>query len=264
MRRLWDIGGWHLFVDQGSSSQFGQPAAATPVLAWLPAHFRNRFANDFDFFNLSEHLAFTGHPEIPVLWALAANTNPATITSRLARTILVVDPSVVTSRERAALMSSLAAAPSRLNVLLLNDGSELARAVDAQRGNFADFVALSVNRESLSAADLGAISRRILQWQAKEDSPTATARQLWLINSSYFPEWKTENGESVWLTGQGRMAAVDTVSPALRWSDSKWNFAPVICCLAGLGLALIRVAGHKYLTRSIRIRPALKRSGAEY
>jgi len=254
MRRLSEVGGWQLFVDQESRTSSAEPVATTPVLAWLPAHFRNRLPGDFDFFNLSEHLAFTGQPQIPVLWALAPDTNPQNITSRRPRTIVVIDPSVVTSRMQASLIASLAADPSKLDVLLLNDGSKLAREVDARRNDFAHYFPLAVNGRRLSASDFGPIAQHISQWQTRDDSQPVGSPRLWQMNTSYFPALKTQTGGGVWLTGQGRVAAIDTVAPSLQWPLSEWSIASTICFFAGFGLTFIRIGGKKYLTKVMRVR----------
>ncbi|HYW71521.1 MAG TPA: hypothetical protein VE961_10820, partial [Pyrinomonadaceae bacterium] len=195
---------------------------------------------EFDFFNLGEHLAFSGRPDIPVLWAISAGTDYRELLSHASRVIVVIDPSAVPASQRSTLMAGLTAYAARLDVFLLDDHSELAQQVNAERNRFARYLARPINHDSLTSTDLQPIGQQILQWQEPAETQAEGAR-LWTINRSYFPTWKTEAGASVWLTGQGTIAAIDSGPAVLNWRAGKWTLASGGCGLAGLLIAFFRV-----------------------
>ncbi len=236
----WEIGGWHLFVNQEHSTQGFETISSTPVLAWLPAHFRNRSAGDFDFFNLAEYLAFEGHPDICVLWAFSPGAKARALTSRLSRVIVLIDPSSATSADGVTLLSALAEDGPSLDVLLLDDGSPLANQINERRQEFAGYERLPKTLEPVRVEE---VARRIIRWQdSSASSQAASASRLWRASTTYFPAWKTTKGSAVWLTGQGGMAVVDSFEPSLQWDSAQWSVLSIITCLGGIALMLFRVA----------------------
>lgn len=236
----WEIGGWHLFVNQEHSTQGFETISSTPVLAWLPAHFRNRSAGDFDFFNLAEYLAFEGHPDICVLWAFSPGAKARALTSRLSRVIVLIDPSSATSADSVTLLSALAEDGPSLDVLLLDDGSPLANQINERRQEFAGYERLPNTLEPVRVEE---VARRVIRWQdSSASSQAASASRLWRASTTYFPAWKTTKGTAVWLTGQGGMAVVDSIEPSLRWDSAQWSVLSIITCLGGLALMLFRIA----------------------
>jgi hypothetical protein len=251
VRFLVEIGGWHLFATNVQPSPPVEVVTSAPVVAWLPARFRNRSPGDFDFFNLGEMLAFEGRPDICALWALSDGADAWGAMSQLPKVITVIDPAAVPDSGLDAWLDNLALRGGRLNVLLLDDNSKLAGRIDELRHNFGAYERLMVS-DFVNPADLTErVAERIIRWQDQPHLPmTAEGGKLWRTSVTYFPAWKTSSGDAVWLTGQGGMAMFATDRPSLRWTKSPWQFAGALMSVLGLICALFTSRGGKSLSPS--------------
>jgi hypothetical protein len=237
VRLLWNIEGWCLFVNLLQPSPPMESVNSTPVIAWMSAHFKNRSPDDIDLFNLWEELAFDGHPEVSVLWAQSPTVDPWNVVARLLSTTVVVDPSSLRSANDEWLSHLNATAP-QLNVLLIDDGSELARQVDARKQSFAAYQILNPHNYASGRLFLAALSQKIAAWdQPLLQQSTPHSLRLWRTNAAYFPAWTTGKGKAVFLTGQGGLAILDSDEPSLRWRSAGLRFASILICLLGIAAA---------------------------
>lgn len=235
---LWEIGGWHLFASNSEPSPFFQEVSSTPIVAWLPAHFRNRQSSDFDFFNLSELLAVEGRPDICILWALSSDTETWTVLSNLPRTIVILDPAVIGSNG-SEWLTNLTKMGMKLNVLLLDDGSKFAQLIHRQENAFAVYERIETSSYLSSSELMKDVAEHILSWQSQPTSSLENEQlRLWRTNITYFPTWKTTDGKALWLTGQGGMAIFSSKPPLIRWSYSGWSLVGRVTSLLGLILFL--------------------------
>jgi hypothetical protein len=201
----------------------------------MPARFKSRYPDIPDLFNLGEQLAFNGRPDVCVLWASSADTNPWQLISRLPSTIILISPQSLPSRDEWRPM--LAAHGPKLKVLLLDDGSPLATEVDGLREGFADYRRLQVKEHQPSGTLLAEVARQIIHFQTQPRTTTPSA--LWRTSQTYFPTWRTTQEEALWLTGQGGMAALAAHQPSLTLHDSKWWPASLTLSLIGILFAVL-------------------------
>ena len=137
VRPLWAIDGWTLFTNQAPASPAFETVKSVPVLAWMPARFKSRYAHIPDLFNLSEQLVFDSHPDITVLWVLSQGAEAWQLVSLLPETIVVIHPeSLALSGDW---LPTLSANASKLKLLLLDDGTPLAAEVDRAQDSFASY-----------------------------------------------------------------------------------------------------------------------------
>jgi len=243
VRLLWTIDGWNLYTNNTGVSPAVEEIRAMPVLAWLPAHFKNRSPDDFDFFNLGEQLACDGHPEISVIWASSAEADPMRVIRDLSATIIVIDPSAVTTRPD-EFLSVLTAAGSKLRVILIDDGSPLANRLQTLRQSFAAFEIMAASRYQESHFMLDDVAKHILAWQELQSSAhLSPSTNLWRLQATYFPAWEaaSEGSGTVFLTGQGETAVLSSSPPVLRWSVSRVQAASITVCLLGIIFSVLSV-----------------------
>lgn len=239
VRYLHEVGGWHVFAAVSEPAASVEPSALVPTLAWLPARFKNRSPDELDFFNLGEHLAFDGHPNAPFLWALSPDTSPWDVAAQAARVNVVVAPSAVTSPQ-GEWLKTLTTYGAKLNVLLLDDGSELSARIQENQGAFRSFERLDANG---GAADhrLDEAAHVMARWYAEPLESLDSPMRLWYLNTTYFPAWHTDTGSALWLTGQGRMAALATAPPQLRWHTPAWRATALKLSLTGCLFAVLNL-----------------------
>ncbi|MDQ1639198.1 MAG: hypothetical protein QOF62_2537 [Pyrinomonadaceae bacterium] len=233
VRLLWNIEGWYLFLNLLPPSPAMESVSSAPVVAWMAPHFKNRWPDDIDLFNLWEELAFDGHPEVSVLWAQSPTTDPWSVIARLPAATIVIYPSSLRSANDEWLFRLNVAAP-KLNVLLIDDGSELARQVEARKQSFAAYQIFNPQHYASGKLFLVALSQRIAAWEQPSAQQWPHSLRLWRTNVAYFPAWTTGKGSAVFLTGQGGMAMLDSDEPSLRWHSSGLRLASMLICLLGI------------------------------
>jgi hypothetical protein len=237
VRQLWEVEGWYLFINLLKPSPAIQSVSSAPVVAWLPAHFKNRSPDDIDLFNLWEELAFDGHPEIGILWARSPGVEPWNLIERLPSSSIVVDPSSLGTANDEWL-SHLNAAATKLNVLLIDDGSGLVRQIEAGKQQYAAYKLLNPHDYASGKLFLEALAQQIAYWQQPlAQQPMSQSLRLWRTNAAYFPAWTTSQRTAVFLTGQGGMAMLDSEEPSLRWYSSGLRGAAILICLLGIAAA---------------------------
>lgn len=246
VRLIWEVEGWYLFKNLLRPASAMENVGSVPVVAWMSPHFKNRSPDDIDLFNLWEELAFDGHPEVSLLWAESPGADPWNLIPRLPSTTIVIDPSALRSANDQWL-SSLNAAASKLNVLLIGDGSPLAGQIEERKQNYAAYQRLNPQDYASRKLLLDALSQQIAAWQkpaAQQSTPHSL--RLWRTNAAFFPAWTTGQGSAVFLTGQGGMAMLDSAEPSLRWHSSGLRLAAMLICLLGIAAACWNV----YFTQS--------------
>ena len=255
---LWEVEGWHLFANRAQPEEHAELVATTPVLAWVPARFKSREASDLDLFNLAEQLAFTGHPDVCVLWAQSEGTNPLEITSQLSRTIVLIDPESVSTSKSSDWLASLTAQGSKLSVLLLDDRSPLAIQVHEQRQRFDSYERIMAKDYAMNRGELIAeVARRLVQYQS--NSPASyqpSSANLWRTSTAYFPTWLTASGHQPWLTGQGGMASLDTAPPSLNWHPAALQPLGIIVSFIGIVLGLLGLIYFNFKYTAAEMAPA--------
>ncbi len=232
VRFLWEVNGWYLFINLLKPSAALERVNGTPVVTWISPHFKSRSPNELDLFNLWEELAFDGHPDVSLLWAQSPGTDPWTLIAALPATIVVIDPSSVSSPNEGWL-SQLDKAAAKLKVLLINDGSPLARQIELRK-NYAAYRSVNAKDYASPKLLLKELSSGITDWQQATVQQPDVALRLWRTNAAYFPAWTSGDGSRVFLTGQGGMAMLETKEPFLKWKSSGLRFAAVMFCLLGI------------------------------
>jgi len=247
---VWDVEGWALFKNLLQPAPAIESVGSTPVLAWMSPHFKNRSPEDLELFNLWEELAFNGHPEVSLLWAQSPGTDSWDLIARLPSTIIVIDPSSLSSAND-QWFSHLNAAAPKLKVLLLDDGSALAHQIASGKPDYAGYQSLDVHDYASDKLLLEALAVRIVAWQkpSAQEGPPQSLR-LWRTNAAYFPAWTTGRGNAVFLTGQGAMAMLDGEQPSLSWHSSGLRLAAVLVCLLGIVAACWNIFLRKPVKRS--------------
>lgn len=235
---LWNIDGWYLFQNLSPIPSAMEKVNATPVVAWLTPHFKNRSPDDLDLFNVWEELSFDGHPDISVLWAQSPGADPWTFIAKQSITTIVVDPSLLSSVSDDWLSKLRAAAP-RLNVLLINDGSPLAGQIESLKGTYRTYESFRVHDQESGQFLLHALAETIARWnQTRKDISSAEDPfSVYRTNVSYFPAWRTKTRSPIFLTGQGGMAVLDTDKPSLEWHSVVMRIISLLICLAGVAVA---------------------------
>ena len=238
---LWELEGWRLFANRVQPAEHAELVTTTPVLAWIPAHFKSRDPGDFDLFNLSEQLTFDGHPDVCVLWAQSEGINPLEIASQLSRTIVLIDPKSVSSMKTGDWLATLTANGSRLSVLLLDDRSPLAIQVHEQRQRFGSYERIMAIDYATNSSELIAeVARRLVHLQSNSSAASQpSSTNLWRTSTAYFPTWLTASGRQTLLTGQGGMASLDTAPPSLRWHRAPLQPLAIAVSLIGVVLGLL-------------------------
>lgn len=238
---LCEIAGWYLFASTPTQGPIFEEVRSIPVVAWLPARFRDRSESQVEFFNISEFLAFQGHPEVCMLWGSSPEVSDWNLLSGLPKVIVIVDPSQVTS-DADIWLRNLMRVSGNLKLLLLNDSSTLAHSLQERRNSFAGYDEINLPDYREPSKLIGVIADHILSWQ---DDSGLTSRldsgRLWQTNMTYFPAWKSANESTVWLTGQGGMAIYDSKTPSLFWNASRLEVAGIVTSLAGIICALINI-----------------------
>jgi hypothetical protein len=242
VRLLWNTEGWYLFQNLARIPSAMEKVNNTPVMAWLSSHFKNRSPNDLDLFNLWEELSFNGHSDISVLWAQSPGADPWNLIARQSITTIVVDPSVVSNADDIWLwLSKLKEAAPRLNVILIDDGSPLAGQIESLKQTYAAYKNLRVQDPDAGEVLLHSLAEEIVTRNQSQNDATLTEHSLDLYrtNAAYFPAWKTRTGSSLFLTGQGGMAVLDTEKPSLHWQSITVRITSVLICLVGLAVAWV-------------------------
>lgn len=248
-RLLWAGSGWQLFASELRPARPFEPVTQTPVLAWLPARFKNRTADELDLFNLGEQLALDGHPDIAVLWARSEGVDLAHVLPTAPPMIVVLDPAAVPADSNEWL-PPLIAQGSKLSVILLDDGSQPAALVRAQRQAFAGFEQMDVRQRPAPASRLiTEVARLVAHLQPTLSDRAQPTPSRWITPAAYFPAWKTADGAPTFLTGQGGMAVLSSPQPVLRWAARPVEFTSLLISLCGLALAIWRI-------KSIQRRPS--------
>lgn len=236
VRLLWEVEGWYLFENLLRPAEEIETISGPPVIAWLSPHFKNRSPKDIDFFNLWEQLAFDGHPEISLWWAQSPDVDPWNLISILPSTTVVIDPAALRSPNDDWLSHWKAVAP-KLKVILINDGSPLAGQIMERQQEYEDFESLNPHDYSAETL-LAALAQRVAASQGTipQQAEPASLR-FWRTNAAYFPAWKTEHGNAVFLTGQGGMGMLDSAKPSLKWQGSKVRLVGLLIGLLGIAVA---------------------------
>lgn len=236
VRRLWTLDGWSLFADNIPPSAAFEVAGATPVLAWVPARFKSRTPDIPDLFNIGEELTFGGRPDICVLWASCPRAESWQLLSDLTAATVIINPESFASSDdwRRKLTDNA----SKLNVILLDDGSGNANEIDHMKESFAGYRRIRVKEIHHPATLPAEVARQVINF----DQPTTTTpKRLWRTSHTYFPTWQTPQGKALWLTGQGGMAVFTDTPPSLEWRSPWWRPASIILSIMGLLLTVLLV-----------------------
>jgi len=252
LSKVWSIGNWHLFADKwNSESSTFVRVTGTPVLAWIPAHFKNRSGSEVDLFNLGEGLAYIGHPEIPVLWASSEGVDIARFISHSTGVTFIIDPSVRPDLLEKLLSSMEGDSSRRLNVVLLNDQSRAASLLLARRQSFASFQTLEIDQYSAVPRSLiKDIATRVVRLDSTKLATLPADWQLWQTSMAYFPAWQAQGNGEIFLTGQGSMSIWTPQLPILRWAPIKVQILSLAVCGFGILLFLVNVKLPESLRRN--------------
>lgn len=234
--RLWALDGWSLFANRIPASAAFEAVDAPPVLAWVPARFKSRTPDIPDLFNIGEELTFDGRPDICVLWASSPGAESWQLLSDLTAATIIINPeSFASSNDWRRRLTENA---SKLNVILLDDGSGSADEIDWMKESFKGYRRIRVEDIRPPATLPAEVARQVINF---EKPTTPTQKRLWRTSHTYFPTWQTPQGKALWLTGQGGMAVFTDTPPSLEWRSPRWRPASTILSILGLLLTALLV-----------------------